>query len=133
MNVIITENNSDKDGYWAEGTVNGRQFKISTIDSYDLKSMAIQNPHLTEDEVKALYAQVDMPKFLNGETYSTAVRRYAIEVERRETSVCIIIVEARSEEEAHSKFTDNIDELLGRGVWEVYDENFDVLEVSEVD
>jgi hypothetical protein len=141
MDIIITENNSDKDGYWAEGTVNGRQFNISTFDSYDIKLIALQNPHLIEDEVKALYTQVNTPKFLNGETYSTATKRYAIKVERKVTTIATIYVEARSEEDAQDKFDaadlDSEDDELCTEVqqadWELDDEEFDVLEISEVD
>lgn len=52
--------------YHATGTVNGKNFNIVTDDVYSADQIKAQNPHLSDDEAKAVQAHTETDEFVDG-------------------------------------------------------------------
>lgn len=52
--------------YHLRGTVNGKKFQIATDDVYAAADIKAQNPHLSDDEAKAIEAHTETDDFIDG-------------------------------------------------------------------
>ena len=58
--------------YFVRGTVNGKKFQSVTDDAYSADQIKAQNPHLTDDEAKAVQNHTESDEFTNGDEYTSS-------------------------------------------------------------
>jgi hypothetical protein len=72
---------SESTGYYAKGTVGDKDFDINTQDAYDANRIKEQNPHLTDDEAKAVEAHTLTDEFVNGDSHTSTQNGHEVTVD----------------------------------------------------
>lgn len=79
-NGFLDESVESLQEYNAQGTVNGKKFKILTDDSYDTDDVHKQNPHLSREEAKAIVDHTETDEFVDGDNHSSTQNGHKVTV-----------------------------------------------------